>query len=276
MKHLLLLCILTLFTSGARSADPPKLEAAPETIALLKKMATYYSGVKACRFTLQLNSTYTAGEAQQTSRLNYLIALHRPNRFRIEMMMDDATATVISDGSNLYRYLPAQGSYTIDPAEPELNIASMFAGDNSGIASFLAALFSEKPYDTLMNGVTKAELVGEDTVGGIECDRIRCDQQYFSWDIWIARGDIPYVKQIVPDMSHMMKRAAEKDPSLKDASMSILGRFDLWKASDDLAPNTFKFEPPPLSKRVESFTAPSPGQKAPEDTPSEPAASSDP
>ena len=228
----------------------------PEARALMQKMTDFYKTLKSTQFssTMTMNSPQFPMPMEQTSS----IKLERPNKFVIlseASMMGGMDAA--SNGSEMSIGIPIFKIFTttqapksfdamvkaMDPEEfnpdaEQPDTATMLSQDPG--LSFGLMLFSSNALEKMMADAADVSIVGDEEFGGVSATmlRFRSDDEMMAdpmanVDIWISKGDKPWILGIRPDLSNM-----GGDPMMADMEMQIT--FKGWGKIEADA-STFEF-----------------------------------
>lgn len=204
--------------------------------AILKSMSDYMASQKT--FSLAFDSsveviTPALEKIQFTSSGD--LTLERPSSVHgtrkggyadVEMVSDGKTFTLF--GKNLNGYSQVEDPGTIDELINKLR--------DRGVAIPGGDLLGDNVYDTLMEGVLEAKVIGEGVVEGVECDHLAFRNQEIDWQIWIAKGDQPVPRKYVIT-TKSVGAAPQYTMVLRD-----------WKADVSTTPAMFTFDPPAGAK----------------------------
>ena len=254
---------------AAERKDAAADSAQPEPEDLLRHMANYLADLPA--FACRVTSTVEIKAQGVDNRMETKIAvrLERPNRLSLVVEQGVMGMTVVSDGKQVFRYLPMLNQYVVEEAPAD------FAGLSDASTSMMPLGISpaaipargDEFYDALMNGVTKSEYLGTEKIGDVLCHHCRFLQEVFNWDIWIEAGDRPLVHKVLPDLSKQMAGASG---TLEGAKLEYSVTFSEWDVAPKFTAADFAFNPPAGAAKVEAFfgneeEAPHPlvGQPAP-------------
>jgi len=219
-------------------------------------MADFYANLPAVSCTIQVAIHLQAPGRDHRMDTKLTARLERPNRIALQVDEGQLGMTLISDGKQLWQYLPMLNRYTVQDAPPSLS--EVVAGEG---ASLLAAVGGsgaliptegEEFYRKLIKGVKKSEYLGEEKVGEIPCHHCRFVREDFAWDIWIEAGPRPLVHKIVPDLSRQFAKAGE---AFKDAKLEYTVEFTDWNVAPKFTEQDFAFTPPAGAEQVDSLFA---------------------
>lgn len=243
--------------SGLQNSAPSvSSNGRPKPEALLRQMADYYANLPAfsCKINVGIHLQAPGRDHQMDTKLT--ARLERPNRIALVVDEGQLGMTLISDGKQLWQYLPMLNRYTVREAPQDLS--EVVAGEGASLlatvggSGALIPTDGEKFYQKLMEGVKRAEYLGEEKVGEVKCHRCRFVRDDFTWDIWIEVGERPLVHQIVPDLSRQFAKAGA---AFKDAKLEYTVEFTDWNVTPKFTEEDFAFHPPAGAEQVDSLFA---------------------
>jgi peroxiredoxin len=241
-----------------------------EARTLIQKMTDFYKTLDGAQFksVMTMKAPQLPGPMEQTST----VKLQRPNKFASmseeSMMMGGVDAA--SDGSEMtvgismfkiYTRTPAPKSFDamIKAMNPEQggqpDHTAMMLGQDPGL-SFGIMLFSSNALEKMMDDASAVSIAGEEKFDGIDSTRIKfrlTEEQVAedtmnplaNVDLWIAKGDKPWILGIRPDNSMMAN-----DPMMAGMEMTIA--FQGWaQGKQDNA--AFDFVPGEDWKKVDNL-----------------------
>ena len=232
----------------------------PKAEQLIRQMSDYLGGCKNMRLDLT-SVTKMRGEGMYQEFVSkFTVAIQRPDKLAMILKSGMMGATVVSDGKNSTIYFPMMRRYMIKPAPDKIEALSqelLMAGGNGFGFPMLAALISDKPFDSIMAGVKTGQLVGEETLDGVKCQHAKFTQDEFDWEIWIQAGPKPLLRKIVPDYTRafakMVEGTGEQTPLLKGMTASMTVSMDNWTVDAALPAELFAFVPPAGTQKVDSL-----------------------
>jgi hypothetical protein len=206
---------------------------------LLKAMSDYLGAQKAISFDYDTELEIVTAQKQKLGLASSgTVVLNRPDKLHItrvsgftnvDMVFDGKTLTLLGKNANLYSQLEAPG--TIDHLVDELR--EKYHRPAPG-----ADLLISDPYDQLIPLVTDVKDLGSGVIRGTECDHLAFRTKDVDWQIWIAQGARPYPCRYVI--------TSPKVAGSPEYILDIGG----WKAGAEVAPDSFKLQIPPDSKKL--------------------------
>jgi thiol-disulfide isomerase/thioredoxin len=228
----------------------------------LRGMTDYYRRTKTMSAKVKSTLQIEAVGMKQEMAMSHSFAFERPNRVAMRFSESGVMPmgyTLVSDGKEVSAYVPMFKRYTRREAPEEMQ--ELFNSPDLMMSAYqtgaLFALLAENPYAAILDGVTKAKLIGTDKVDGVECDHLTFEQIGFDWDCWIERGEKPALRKVTLDIGKAVREHGPKEQQMQ--KMLSVTEFSDWKFDQPLTEN-FKFEPP---AGVELSAAEPEGDEAP-------------
>ncbi|MBW7909564.1 MAG: DUF2092 domain-containing protein [Kiritimatiellae bacterium] len=268
MKHFLACALSFVVLTAVCFAEEP---AEPTARQVLRRVCDFFQKAESFSADIAASTAIRQEGMSQIFEANSTLAVARPNRISLRFTggFKASGMECISDGTNLWLYLPALGKYTQSRAPGLLqevvespNESAMFMGRGLPV---VGSLIAGDPYEQMMEGVTEVTHLGREAVDGAECHHLRFTQEQFDWELWVDAGETPIVRKLVMDMSK-----AYRDTG-KDRMMKTTYSYTNWSVGQPIPDDVFRFDPPADAKKVVSFMqeddeGPHPlvGQKAPD------------
>ena len=244
-----LLCLASL---AQESAPPPKIDA--EAQKVLDAMGAYYKGLKSFSLDESTEMVMEAQDMKQTMTSDYTVAMERPNKVARILKEGMMGATVVSDGTTLYTYVPMFKKYLQDDAPA--SIFDALTGDASAFSGQFSMLFtalvSDDPAAGILEGVLEASFLGVEEVDGVKCSHVKLIQNEVDLDVFIQAGDKPLLVKVLPDLTKAMALAGPQMP-VKDMKMTVTVRYSNWTVNEPVPAEKFAYTPPEGSERADSF-----------------------
>ncbi len=223
-----LLAGLILAAAPALRADEP--DAAAKGKAVSKKIADYYSKLKNFQVDAKMTMTRSMGDRKGEQSVTVAMTAARPNLLVLKATMGAKKATVVCDGKKLYASQEGAKSYTYRNAPASLATIA----DGKGLPAQLIV-----PADRILldafggkGGPRSATYVGEETLDGQKCDRIKVAISGMTFDLWVDAGEKPIFRK----WGVTRKRGA--------TTSTLIGLYKNWKLDAKFPKGTFKFTPP--------------------------------
>jgi thiol-disulfide isomerase/thioredoxin len=264
--------------AGTPASEPatepaPTADTSAKAKEVLAQASKFYQGVKAFKVTATLSNRIEGIDdlpfpGQETKRT---FTFAKPNKGDFRILNDgaaegatlsDVQIAAVSDGSKLCLLVPeptgSKYSKSDAPASlPELMEQSLAF---QGLIGLPLTLGLDDPAESLMEGVTSAQYVGEEKLGDVPAHRLSFVQpggngEDMKWDLWIAAEGNPLVLQIVYDQGEQRMRTPA---GIKQIRVSIVDRLQDWEIDPALPEDAFVFTAPEGAKRVRSLSEPDP------------------
>lgn len=232
---------------------PPAVAPDPRVGKVLMALASHLQAAKhfRCEVSFLINSEME-GMKQEISAA-YALAVEKPNRLALRYLKGMSGNTVVCNGKTLVTYVPTLNRYEEKEAPKSFEQLSQGVGPMSGNMLFVDNLLRDDIYATIMEGVVTASYVGRESVDGVECERLKFEQDQFDWEIWVTTGLKPVVIQVLSDMAKGLGSAVADGGAPKDMKMTVLNRFSRWVVDGELPQDAFEFKPPAGAKKAESL-----------------------
>ncbi len=276
MAAMICMTIVLGLAGGALAQGPGQAPAAPaaapqideQAQQVVQALADYHADLKGLAAHVNVEIAMTRFGESQTMQQRFQFAAQQPNKFYMEVLEGQNAAKMVSNGEQLFTYVPALQRYTREqaPADFETLAENRLVGLlTNGTGDLFTVLMRPKPYDALVSDVQKLEYAGKEKVGDQEVHRINFDVPDGPFAMWISTGQTPRILRIVPDLS---KALAEQGAEGLDVSVTV--NFDQWTDNPEFEDNRFAFDAPADAKLVKNLFAqpkhPMVGKAAPDFT----------
>ena len=233
---------LPLLVFAVVAADP-KID--PKAQELTGKLAAQFESAKTAEVELDVTVKLQAPE-NTTMPAKYSLAVEKPNRIALVFTEGRIGASVYSDGTNGTTFIPILNKYTVRAAPKSIGALVLEAGasfgDVTGSMAFIAALFSPKPYEALLEGVAEGTYGGLEVIAGREYQRLKFKQEGVSWSLLMTDSEKPLLYRIEFDVSKLPVNAE-----------SMTMEFNNWRFDEKIAAARFKFAPPKDARKVDAL-----------------------
>jgi len=234
----------------------------PKVREVLKAAADGLTGAKSLSLVLDMTLNIQMQGMKQEMPSSYTLAVQRPNRVALVLKEGMFGATVVSDGTKLFTYLPMLKRYTEGPAPT--NLVAVLSGtggeglmDAMGGGSCLGAFFAQDPVKELLDGVTNALYVGKEKRGEVECHHMRFFQKEMDWELWVQVGERALVQSVTVDLGRTFEKTMGEveevrsgtGEMLKNMKMTVSVVFKEWQFNPELPAGCFTFTPPEGAKK---------------------------
>jgi len=231
----------------------------PKADKVIRELSQHLRAAKSFRFDVTSSTTMEAQGVKQQFSATYAVSLRRPNKLAIALKKGLMGITIVCDGKNTYTYMPMLKEYKVSPAPEDLDdfVAEGMGGAlgmGMGSMVFVSALLRTDPYAVIMDGVSEGKYLGQQEIDGAKHHHVKFSQDELDWEMWVATGQKPLLKKIVPDMSKTFAKLADTLPAqLKDLKMQMTIVFDNWALDVNIPEDAFTFQPPPGARKVDAF-----------------------
>jgi peroxiredoxin len=216
-----------------------------KTQELARKLTARFQTAKSAEVNLEVVVKLQGPDAKAMPA-TYSLSVEKPNRIALIFKEGAIGASVYSDGTNGATFIPMLKQYTVRPAPKNIGTLVLEAGatfgDVTGSMAFIAALFSPKPYEALIDGVSEGSYAGLEVIAGREYQRLKFKQEGVSWSMLMTAGDKPLLRRIEVDVSQLPVNAE-----------SMTMEFSGWKFDGKIDPEQFKFVPPNGAQKVDAL-----------------------
>ena len=226
--------MVLLGTSAGVSADEADAK------RILKAMSDYMGAQESLSFEFDATLEVVTKDDQKLALASSgTVTLNRPDKIRatrkggfvdVETSFDGKTLTLLGKNRNLYTQLDVPG--TIDHLIDELR-------DTYQRPLPAADLLLSNAYDAVMLDVVDVKDLGSGVIGGVECDFLAFRTKEVDWQIWIAKGDRPYVCRYV-----ITSKKISGGPQYTIQTRN-------FKTGDEVAATDFSFKNPTKADKVE-------------------------
>ena len=216
----------------------------PKVTELLDKLGTFYAGLKGFSVDATETDEFPEGETKKQTKTTYQISFARPAQIKSSWDSDGQQVQVVSDGTTLYIYMPAEKEYR--KIEAPKDAMRVMHGATSGPGHLGGQLFahfvSEKPFANWLEGFPTIGFTEIDDNGAklsVLAFSDESEQGAEKVEIFVKQGEQPLVSR----MKVSVKRSTGEEMGLT---------VDLnWKLNPEFAETEFKFQPPEGAKEAE-------------------------
>jgi len=215
-------------------------------IDLLKKAGKVIKDAKSmqCEATINTTATGEDKEKKQEIKVKATFMFERPNKFamRSEHAADkNAGLVIVSDGKTMTTLAKRLKQYA--EAKAPSNMAAIgrpllqYGQPATGL--LFQNILAEDPDEMLLDGVTKATLVGTQKVDGKDAHHLKFTQDQFDWELWIAAEGEPFIVK------------ASSTHATPDGGQAVtVETYSKWKVNPELPKDAFEFKAPEGVKKV--------------------------
>lgn len=238
----------------------PGLE--PAAVKIVKRFSDSVRGAKTLRFDLfsTIRSQNEGMRQEYFTRSSF--ALERPNKMAHVLRKGFMGGTMVCDGTDLTLYVPMLNQYEVQKgpakvdAEIMLQAATMLSG---GGLPVIRTFLIPDPGEDMLEGVTRATMVGVEQIAGVACQKVKFEQEEFDWEAWFEEKQPGMLRKIAVDMTRSMQQimaqqeGAMMSPMMQGLRNEAIYEFDGWELGGKLPPDAFAFKAPVGSTRVDSL-----------------------
>ncbi len=227
----------TVATTAPAAQVAPEQIISPQAQAVVDRMTSALQGLTTFSIEAQASRDEVIAYGY---KLQYnesaVLTVQRPNRLRAEVSGDYRNRTVVYDGARVSMYSPDDDAH-VQIAAPE-TLAKLLGGLlDAGVELPLIDVLYHGTTGSLTAGVRKGFLVGDATVGGVECDHLAFRQASIDWQLWVEKGERALPRKIV-----ITTRYQVGDPQWQ----AVLD----WNLKPAIDASTFTFKAPAGSTEI--------------------------
>ena len=244
----------------AAEAPAAKPTIAKEADAVLTRVSDFYRVAKSARVEIRTEVVQAIpGMPAATHNITASLAVSRPNLLALKLTdSPEGEITLISDGKTVWTYLPALKQFTVDDAPKSLETLLRdhdLLTEITAMMGPITELFRDKPRENILVGVTLLVTASPETIEGVECERIRGEQEDMDWLAWFEAGEHPTLRKFAfsPLKGMLATAPADAKEKLKGAKLDVTVTYSNWQFDAELPASTFAFQPPDGAKKVAEF-----------------------
>jgi len=216
---------------------------------LLRRTANAYKTIQTYQDETSVTIRGLVRGREETVQVGYRVTFERPNK--VVLMRTGGGMLVICDGEKLYTYLAPIGKYSVEEAPEGIDgiiEANPFGLGWEGTAPFkVLSLFGDAPYKTMMEGVEKVDLVGEETVLGAKTHHLVLHREGSTVDLWVNSEDY---------LIRKMKVGLSETATMPGVGQMVIEELhDKVIAGAEIAEDTFVFKPPEGAEQTDDLLA---------------------
>ncbi len=233
--------------SPSASPVPPQVTPTPDPVMqeMIPKISQLYKGMNSFSYTSSRTVSIQSPVFVDDTTTQLQVWMQRPNLLRIKNEEGVKTLEIISDGTQVFFYVPSLNAYLVYPAPPTLaELVLRYVCrpiPQVGDGPFDYFHMMENPSAALTKGASRVELMGVDNLEGTECNHLRIHRSPAWIDVWFQKGDQPLLRKIVPDPSPYEANLAKQ---VRDAKVDLHMVYGSWQVNPVIPPETFRFTPP--------------------------------
>ena len=123
--------------------------------------------------------------------------IRRPDRAWLHIIGPDRDGDVFYDGESLTLVGNREQVWAQVPLPPTIDEAMDALAVDYGVPMPMADFVYSSPYEALISEDTRGGWVGEETVGGKECDHLAFESDAVDWELWVSKEEPPLPCQLV-------------------------------------------------------------------------------
>jgi hypothetical protein len=224
-----------------RGEDAPLLE--PAALEAVQRMARMLAGAEALRVEADVGFDAVQRDGQQIEfGATRKIEVRRPDRVRAEAVARDGVRRqLFYDGARITLFDASHNVYASVEQTGGIDVALDTLHDKLGVPTPLGELLSPDLERHLVQDLTSARVVGEETLDGVPVLHLALRNQAVGIQLWLEQGERPLPRRLV-----VSYEGATGVPQFRAA-------FSKWDLSPRLRDAAFVFEPPEGAERI-TFT----------------------
>lgn len=248
----LLVAIPLVLCSMAGCETTPTASADPQVNELLRKAADFIEAEKKFKLVIDVEMVLEAQGKKVEVKNAYLLSAQRPDRLAMRLKEGDNGVTLVTDGKQFWRAIPAMKKYMVGEAPASMD--EVFKDQSAAVmgmgigGAFFDALISENAYDRLTVRVAATRDLGSEEIDGKPCQHLRFEQLEYDWDTWIETGAQPLVRKAAFEVKKLPGSGNEALPGVKLSLAYVLKDWDL---DPKFADDEFVFDPPADWQKVD-------------------------
>ena len=254
-KRLFSTCVTALFLIQALWSAGPASSAEPgeDGRAVLERTATFYRGLTSMsaevEIAVEIPPAWPA--IGEIGPFYYRFALEKPDRVAFLPLQAGKGAMLIQDGTQQFLQMGDAERYMLAESQP---FEQLMAAEHEGIMVPGAELFLGLALDDdapgALGSLQRVELLGEDAVDGTDCHHLRVEGAILDGELWLAKGDAPWIVRFHQAPPDSMAAAAAEPEAAFTFRPRMDYRFRDWEANPVLA-EAFRIKPQVGFEQVE-------------------------
>ena len=226
------LALATTIVFGVRAQEPPPA-VDPVALELLRESTEYLGSLQ--QFSVNAHN-FHEDLTDMGNRVDFemegQVTVSRPNKLRGERQDDWFDQVLIFDGQTLTLFNPLEGVYASEPVSGTIEDMFEIAQSTLGLFIPITDLLRQDVFPLLIQDVTLAMVIGQETVDGIICDHLLFSRPGVDFQIWVADDG--------PPLPHKFVVTDTATPEL----LSIVTRISGWDLDPVIPDGYFDFVPP--------------------------------
>ncbi len=260
MRGWILAAAMVTLGSHAYTAEALEKQIDAEAEEILRQFSDEFAEYKS--FDVDIELTQVTTVQGQSHRLTTIqsVAAQRPERYAVRLKDGEFASTLVSDGETVslafkearkvqYSTRPVSATPTEHISNLEYNAFRSVTGGTL----LVEALLSQDPHNTFVSGLKRLEYGGKETIGGVECHRLKAveaNEAESAWELWFNAGESPLPQMLKLDTSNTVKQLQERLPPGTEMRMVISVDFVDWKFDTEIPEERFRYTPLPNAKKI--------------------------
>ena len=244
---------LTCFAQQEPAAAPDATTL--DAVAILRQATEKIKQTESLAVDLDLNMKVGLPGFMHEKGSRYKVAAERPNRLLLLRTRGDMGGTLATDGQKMTQYISELHQYTEGVAPRSLDeISTNFSAMSligSGMGGTFLVLLGDSAIDRLTDGATASQVVGVETIDGVECYRLRLEKEISDLDIWVTKDETHAIRRMSSDFS---KQFAEEEDA-EGFEIVVTMNLRAWDWQPEFDEQTFAYAAPASAELVEEFSA---------------------
>ncbi len=225
---------------------------------ILRKVANVYKNIDTYQDKTTLVMNITAQGMEQKMKNEFSLVVERPNKLALILKLGTMGMTLVSNGQKVWTYAPMMNKYTVGEATDSfqglLGESVLGMGMQGSVGIIMLSLFGNDPYATIMEGVEKVEIIGDETLEGIKTQHLLLHQETMDIGVWVAtEGHL--IRKVSIDMSKTIEKHKQSMPGLGEIKMIFEEIHEQIKTGDKIPDDTFVFIPPAGAEETDALFA---------------------
>ena len=176
-------------------AAQPDLD--PEALSILKATTDAITGANSFSFRARVTRDRLATNDQLVTYFNEdTVTVSRPDKVRIDVDGEHHNVQFIFDGKTVTLFDPETKLYSSHSA-PHTIDGMLEAVDKQGIHFPIRNLLQSKPYDSLVEGIQSAYIIGRVNINQKTFIHLVFTEASADWQLWVEPGDKPVLRGMI-------------------------------------------------------------------------------
>jgi hypothetical protein len=175
----------------------------PFAVQTLKKMTDFAGGLKSFSVNTQMTLEEQLESGQRVDMdIAVKVTLTRPNKLHAMRVGEGQSQEFFYNGKTLTLVDPVNGVYASQAAPGTIEEVLDYTREDLGLIIPMSDLVYRNAFSILMQDVTSAAVIGEASIGGVNCTHLAFGRPDVDFQVWVAIGEQPFpCKFVVTDTS---------------------------------------------------------------------------